>query len=98
MALGHKTGGRSRGVPNKRTSAQAVAARLLAAGQSPLEFLTGVYRDATVGLELRVEAARAAAPYVHPRRLAIANDADQPLTVQIVRFADAGDAGDHAPQ
>jgi oxalate decarboxylase/phosphoglucose isomerase-like protein (cupin superfamily) len=37
------------------------------AGQTPLEFLLEVMRDANHDLPLRLEAARAAAPYIHKR-------------------------------
>jgi hypothetical protein len=36
-------------------------------GVSPLEFLLSVMRDIANPLELRIDAAKAAAPYVHPR-------------------------------
>lgn len=35
-------------------------------GISPLEFLIGVMRDTKKPLQARIDAARAAAPYVHP--------------------------------
>ena len=36
-------------------------------GLSPLDFLLGVARDESADMKLRIEAAKAATPYVHPR-------------------------------
>jgi hypothetical protein len=67
---GHpKTGGRKRGTPNKRTT--ELQARIRATGMMPLDFMIAVMRNAKAPLELRFEAARQAAPYVHPRLTAI---------------------------
>jgi hypothetical protein len=68
MALGKKTGGRSKGVPNKRT--KELAAKIEAAersGETPLEFMLNRMRDAEAPIEDRMEMAKAAAPYVHPK-------------------------------
>src|SRR5262249_54769499 len=64
MARGFKTGGRKRGTPNRRTIAQQ---EIAASGLSPLEFLCAVYRDPKQSMSRRIEAARCAAPYIHPR-------------------------------
>ena len=69
-----KTGGRQKGVNNKRT-------RLLHEAlmhengvkacddseQAPLEFLVAVMRNQALDLPIRLDAAKAAAPYLHPR-------------------------------
>jgi hypothetical protein len=60
-----KTGGRKRGVANKRTREIADAA--IAQGLSPLEYMLAVLRDPTVEPARRDEMAKAAAPYIHPR-------------------------------
>jgi hypothetical protein len=72
MPGGRRPGaGRKAGVPNKRT----LALRALAEGQpregSPLEFLTSVYRNEALPIDLRIDAAGKAAPYVHPRLTAV---------------------------
>jgi hypothetical protein len=36
-------------------------------GLTPLEYLTSVYRDESIDVQRRVEAAKAAAPFVHPK-------------------------------
>jgi hypothetical protein len=64
-----KTGGRQKGVANKRTREIAEAA--MARGLTPLEYMLAVLRDETVEPERRDEMAKAAAPYLHPRLAAI---------------------------
>src|SRR5215467_4567751 len=64
MARGRKTGGRKRGTPNRRTIAQQ---EIVASGLSPLEFLCAVYRDPKQSMTRRIEAAKCALPYTHPR-------------------------------
>ena len=87
-APGERRGGRQKGSPNKRTTARAAAQRLEKAGETPLDFLSRVYRDEAQEIDLRVEAAKAAAPYVHPRLASIdlANKDGRPLVVEILRF------------
>jgi hypothetical protein len=59
------------------------------AHQQPLEFLINVMEDQSLPLATRVDAAKAAAPYVHFRKgLIDTNGRDVPLTVQILRFSD----------
>ena len=60
-----KTGGRQKGVANKRTREIADAA--VKEGLTPLEYMLTVLRDRTVDPERRDRMAAAAAPYIHPR-------------------------------
>ncbi len=69
MAHGFKSGGRKRGTPNRATA--ALAAAVAASGETPLAYLLSVMRDPQVAPELRLEAAKAAAPFVHPRLSAV---------------------------
>jgi hypothetical protein len=80
MRGGRREGaGRKRGSPNQRTA--AVAQKVAQEGVTPLEFMVGIMRkeppegaDPAVKLSheaLRFDAAKAAAPYVHPRLNAI---------------------------
>src|ERR1051326_1579956 len=69
MTVGRKTGGRRKGIPNKATMARETA--IAASGLTPLDYFLSVMRDATEETATRLYAARAAAPYVHPRRLAV---------------------------
>lgn len=71
MALGRKTGGRKAGIPNKATAAKALA--VAASGLTPLDYMLSVMRDESGAPEIRLEAVRAAAPYVHPRWSAVAH-------------------------
>src|SRR5215472_10947780 len=90
-----KTGGRQRGTPNKRTPALRMG--LVAAGapselskkpvQLPLDFLLDVMADESHPIATRIDAAKAAAPYVHFRKgLVDTSGRDVPITVQILRF------------
>lgn len=69
MAKGVKTGGRKKGTPNKATAAKA--AELAASGELPLDFMLNVMRDPAKDFEVRLDAAKSAAPYVHPKLAAI---------------------------
>lgn len=69
MAKGTKTGGRQKGTPNKATAAKA--AELAESGLLPLDFMMAAMRDETKDFEVRLDAAKSAAPYVHPRLAAI---------------------------
>ena len=66
---GERRGGRVAGVPNKRT-AETVAA-VEASGLTPLDYLLSVMRDADLDRDARVDAAKAAAPYVHAKLAAV---------------------------
>jgi hypothetical protein len=56
--------GRKPGSATQRTRDIADA---VAEGLTPLEFLTNIYRDISEDMARRIDAAKAAAPYVHPR-------------------------------
>jgi hypothetical protein len=60
-----KTGGRQKGIANKRTREIADAA--VNEGITPLEWMLQVLRDENADPERRDEMAKAAAPYIHPR-------------------------------
>jgi len=65
MAEGRKTGGRKKGVPNKKTA--AIQARVAASGLTPLQFMVQVLQDEDQPFQNRQWAAKEAAPYLHPR-------------------------------
>ncbi len=69
MAPGIKTGGRQKGTPNRATvqRQQEVAE----SGLTPLEYLLSIMRDEQAVIDIRIDAAKAAAPYIHPRLAAI---------------------------
>lgn len=63
MALGKKTGGRRKGTPNKGVIKPYKQPP--PEGMSPLDYLLSVMRSQTHPTDLRVGAAKAAAPYMH---------------------------------
>jgi hypothetical protein len=70
IALGkrQKTGGRQKGTPNRRTvEPQAALAAIKASGTSPMAFFADLLANEQAPLELRFQAAKELAPYVHPR-------------------------------
>ena len=86
-------GGRPKGSKNKVT--KAIAQRIIATRKPPLELMLDVmdfyYRrwleaedgaDKRFCAELALQAARLAAPYCHPRKLVIEDDA--PVTVTVI--------------
>lgn len=80
MAVGRKTGGRTKGTPNKATAAKQAA--IAASGLTPLDFMLNALRDEDNSFDVRMDAAKAAAPYCHPRRAAVdAEGNDSALTV-----------------
>jgi len=81
MARGFKSGGRHKGVPNKRTAqslaAQAEAAAKIAAALgdafegNAYELLVATYKDKALPLDVRLDAARTALPFEMPKLQAI---------------------------
>jgi len=61
--------GRKKGSPNKATAAREAA--IAATGVTPLDLMLSIMRDETQPQAVRLEMAKAAAPYVHPRFAAI---------------------------
>ena len=57
--------GRKPGARNKRTAAKVAAVE--ASGLTPLDYLLTVMRDELLDRDARVDAAKAAAPYVHAK-------------------------------
>lgn len=57
--------GRPKGARNVKTVEQVAA--VIATGMTPLEYLTSVYQDADADEAKRIDAAKAAAPYIHPK-------------------------------
>jgi hypothetical protein len=64
-----KGAGRPSGVATKKT--QEIANRAAAEGITPLEYLLSVLRDETLDRAARMDAAKSAAPYIHPRLAAV---------------------------
>lgn len=93
---GTRLGGRQKGTPNKATAKRE--AEIAASGQTPLDYMLGVMRDAEQSGERRDDMAKAAAPYVHPKLSAV--DHSGSLTVTLEDMLDdldrrqAGGAGE----
>lgn len=66
--------GRKPGSPNKAT--QRRQEEIAASGVTPLEFMLQRMRDPSVDAAQQFEAAKAAAPYVHPRLAAVEHSGD----------------------
>jgi hypothetical protein len=62
---GKKFAGRKKGVPNKATIARQEA--IAASGLTPLEYMLSMMRDEANEPAVRLDAAKFAAPYVHPK-------------------------------
>lgn len=66
---GVRQGGRQKGTRNKKTAAMIEGVQ--SSGLTPLEYLIGIVRDESKDEIVRVDAAKAAAPYIHPRLSAV---------------------------
>jgi hypothetical protein len=77
-----KTGGRVKGTPNKKT--RQLQEAIEASGLTPLEHMLSVLRDPNAGALERMDAAKAAAPYVHPRLAAIEHAGNEEKPVRMV--------------
>jgi hypothetical protein len=81
-----KTGGRKKGVRNKRT--RVLVAEVEASGVTPLEFMLSVMRSPRVKMATRFDAARQAAPYVHAKLAAIEHSGPDSGPVKIIDITD----------
>lgn len=70
--------GRPKGSATKKT--REIADKAATAGQTPLEFLLGVMRGESYEFKDRLDAAKAAASYVHPRLTSVAVGGDEDAT------------------
>jgi hypothetical protein len=80
--------GRPAGIANKASIARQ--AEVAASGITPLDYLLQIMRDETAERDERRDAAKAAAPYVHPRLAAVEHTGKDggALQVLITRFSD----------
>lgn len=69
MANGFKTGGRQKGSRNRKTA--ELQEKVAAEGVTPLDYMLEVLRDGNQTLDVRLEAAKSAAPYVHAKLAAM---------------------------
>src|SRR6266516_2625881 len=89
---GERRGGRQRGTPNKKTLLKNAVFCAAAAdpNRSPLDFMLALMRDPQVPLDLRLEMAATAAPFVHARPELVRNKRPDPLDLRD-RLGDNGD-------
>lgn len=81
MAAGYKSGGRRKGTPNKATASKAAA--IEQSGLTPLDFMLRLMRDEEQPASIRADAAKNAAPYVHPRLAAVEHSGKVSLPIYI---------------
>src|SRR5262245_30348734 len=63
-----KTGDRKKGTPNMRTvERQRAIEAIKASGKDPVSFFADLLRNESAPLELRFQAAKELAPFVHPK-------------------------------
>jgi hypothetical protein len=100
MAYGIKTGGRKKGVPNRASVARA--REIAESGETPLEYMLRIMRDTEKPEELRFEAAKAVAPFIHPK-LSSAEVRSETTVRYVARVPDKAQSPDqwqkqHTPQ
>jgi hypothetical protein len=81
---GERRGGRQRGTPNKKTLIKNALFLAAAAdpNRSPLDFMLALMRDPQVSLDLRIDVAVAAAPFVHARPKPVRNKHSDPIDLK----------------
>jgi hypothetical protein len=82
--------GRPKGVSAVARLDAAARKAVMESGTTPLNYLLAVMRDDKQPGDLRLEAAKAAAPYVHAKRssVEVGGPGGGDLVVELVRFAD----------
>jgi len=65
------------------SSVQSAVRLRLKPNASPLDFLRAVYQCKRLPMELRIEAATAALPFIHPRLIAVVNGSAGPQQIMI---------------
>jgi hypothetical protein len=86
MSLGRKTGGRTKGTPNRRTA--DVVGKLAALGCDPIDGMARIAMDEENAVELRARMYAELAGYVAPKRKAIDHSSkdgsiNEPLEIMV---------------
>jgi len=76
--------GRKPGSATKRT--REIADRAASEGITPLEYMLSVLRNEAMNPEARFEAAKAAAPYMHPRLAAVEHSGRDGGPIEMTRI------------
>ena len=89
---GERRGGRQKGSVNRKTERFHKA--VTEYGTTPLDFLLAAMADDENPMPMRLDAAKSAAPYVHPRLAAVevSGNKDAPLGLTIVTGVPRADA------
>lgn len=91
MSTGHggKRNGAGRKAGSVTTRTRETADRAAAEGLTPLDYLLGVLRDEDNDPALRMDAAKAAAPYVHAKLASVEHKGGLEVTTQTKEQRDA---------
>lgn len=81
--------GRKAGIPNKASVARQK--RVAETGQTPLDYMLAVMRDAKAEPGRRDDMAKAAAPYVHPKLASLQHTGRNGGPIQTVDLTNASD-------
>lgn len=69
-----------------RRASKMTEVLVAASGETPLQHMLGVMRDPKVAADVRLDAAKAAAPYVHPKLQSIVHEGgDKPIQFTEIR-------------
>jgi hypothetical protein len=93
MALGHKTGGRAAGTPNRKT--KEVKDVLESLGCDPVEGMARIAMNAKHPPELRGRMHAELAQYLYPKRKAIHLVEDAPVQTTRIQVVFAGESDDN---
>jgi hypothetical protein len=88
MAHGGARPGSGRKLGAATAKTREIANGAAEAGETPLEFMLRVMRDTAADMPQRLDMAKAAAPYIHPRfaTVDLGNKDDKPFE-QVIRWA-----------
>lgn len=79
--------GRRKGQVSKQTELRKqIAEKALSEGISPLDYMLNILRDETAEKAQRFQAAKEAAPYVHPRLAAVEHSGDMTINAHEERL------------
>lgn len=84
MAHGGNRKGAGRKVGAVTTKTRELVERAIADGETPLDYMLNTMRDDTKPPDLRFEAAKAAAPYVHPKLAAVEHSGKDGGPLQVI--------------
>lgn len=87
MAHGGAREGAGRKVGSTTTKTREIADKALESGLTPLEYMLEVMRDTRLDEGRRLDAAKSAAPYVHPRlsNIDMKADVDGKLSITVIK-------------